>query len=173
MMNIKRVVLGLAAVTMLASCAKDVSKEEARKIVQGYEEANVIYKSGTGKMVTTVTFSDKFPEEMKQGFQPGGTEEVSFDNADKVVANRFTVAAFDSLPTGADVKFKADGKALEINGAQESSREGASMKMTIFAKIDENGYPLESKQETFSSMVAEGTTYSVTMTMVATYTWVK
>ena len=172
MMNIKRVVLGLAAVTMLASCAKDISREEARKLVQGYEDANVIYKSGTGKMVTTVKFSDNFPEEMKQGFQPG-TQEASFNNEREVVANRLTVAAFDSLPTDANAKFKADGKALEISFAQERSELGGSMKVTVFTKVDENGYPLEGKQESFSSMVAQGATYSVTMTMVATYTWVK
>ena len=173
MMNIKRVVLGLAAVTMLASCAKDISREEARKLVQGYEDANVIYKSGTGKMITTVKFSDNFPEALKEDYHyRDGTQEASFNNEREVVANRLTVAAFDSLPTDANVKFKADGKALEINSTQEVSELGGSMKASVFTKIDENGYPLEAKQESFVSIVAQET-YTVTVTMVATYTWVK
>ena len=171
MMNIKRVVLGLAAVTMLASCAKDISREEARKLAQGYEDANVIYKSGTGKMVSTVKFSDNFPEALKGEYRDG-SQEASFNNEREVVANRFTVAAFDSLPADANVKFKADGKALEINFTQDVSELGGSMKMSVFTKIDENGYPLEAKQESSISIVAQET-YTVTTTMVATYTWVK
>ena len=162
MKNIKRVILGLAAVTMLASCAKEITKEEAIKIAEGWDTANVLYKSGHGKAVTEVKFSDNFPAAMKDTF-----------NSDACKNVRLTADKLKSMPENIKPTFKADGNKLEISYVEEESQAGMSMKLTANAKTDENGYPTESVSDYEYKIVASQETYTATIHAVVTYTWVK
>ena len=171
MKNIKRVILGLAAVTMLASCAKEITKEEAIKIAEGWDTANVLYKSGHGKSVTEVKFSDNFPEAMKETFQ-GGTQETDLINSDACKNLRLSAATLRAMPEDIKPTFKADGNKLEISYTQEQSQMGMTLKVTANAKTDENGYPTDSVSDMVYTIVAEAT-YTATVHATVTYTWVK
>ena len=169
MKNIKRIVLGLAAMTMLASCAKEITKAEAVEIAKGYDTANVIYKSGHGKSVTEVSFSANVPDALKEQYK-GGTQEVDFKDETTVVGQRLTAAHVEAAPETA--KFKADGKKLEITYTMEESAMGGNMKMTATAYVDENGYPTSAITEQVINIVAQET-YTITAKQTITYTWEK
>ena len=173
MKNIKRVILGLAAMTMLASCAKEITKEEAIKIAEGWDTADVLYKSGHGKSVTEVKFSDNFPEAMKEGITKGGTQETDLIDSNACKNVRLTAAMLKAMPEEIKPTFKADGNKLEISYVEEESQAGASMKLTATAKTDENGYPTESVADYEYKFIVSQETYTATIKATVTYTWVR
>ena len=173
MKNIKRVVLALATMTMLASCgAKEITKAEAVKIAEGYDSANVIYKSGKLKTVKEVKFSDNFPEALKSQYQ-GDTKEEEFKTEAEVLSKRITATRVSRY--GDDVKFKANGKALEISYSfNDTPLLDAKSEMDFVDKFDENGYAAESTVNDVTTFDgSSGASYVLTIRTVKTYTWVK
>ena len=171
MKSVKKIVLALAATTMLASCAKEITRAEAIEIARGYEASNFVYKSGKVSIVTTVSFSDNVPEAMKSGYKPG-TQEQELTTPEEILSMRLSAATVEAAPESA--KFKADGKALEISYTEESSELGGKMKVSAVTKTDENGWPVSGTEEMFMSVeVSQGTTYTITVKAVFTGSWVK
>ena len=165
-MQLRKIVLGLAAMTMLASCAKEITKAEAVEIAKGYDTANVIYKSGHGKSVTEVSFSANVPDALKEQYK-GGTQEVDFKDETTVVGQRLTAAHVEAAPETA--KFKADGKKLEMSYVLE--QEHQRLQSTTY--FDENGYPLGGNSEGTYTLKDGNRSFLITRKTSSTYTWVK
>ena len=147
MKHLGKLVLGLATMTMLASCAKDITRAEARELAKGYDTAAVAYKSAEMKTTTKYTFSEKVPEIIKSTMKD--SENTQSYSADEVEGLRLSEAAFLLIPEGAT--FKADGKALEISYKSENTSDGAKASLNSWEKHDENGYLLAETLETLMS----------------------
>ena len=171
-MRLSKTVLALAAVTLLASCgAKDITKAQAVEMAKGYDTANVIYKSGDGKMVSKATFSDNVPAEIRQAYQDG--EQTQHVEGSDVLENRVSAVMIEALPE-ATTKFKANGKALEFTYTESGDVLGQKINVESFTKTDENGYVLESKATTNMEMkVSESEVYKITVVATVTISWTK
>ena len=106
MKKFQTLVLGLASVAMLASCAKDISAEEAKKIASEWNASLNDYKGVT----TTVKDSD-------------GKTQTSSSNeyvpAAALVSRSASQAAIAAAAEDTNSKFKADGTALEFSYKNE------------------------------------------------------
>lgn len=171
-MRLSKTVLALAAVTLLASCgAKDITKAQAVEMAKGYDTANVIYKSGDGKLVSKATFSDNVPAEMRQAYKDG--EQTQHIEGSEIVQNRVSAALIEAIPEDA-AKFKANGKALEFTYTQAEEVLGQKVSHETFAKTDDNGYVVESKTTmNMEMLVSEGEVYKITVVATVTMTWTK
>ena len=171
MTKLNRVVLGLATVTLLASCgAKEITKAEAVEIAKGYDTAAVVYKSCKAKIETKTTFSENVPEAIRNLEEYASkTEEQELTSEEDILSARisaFNISTLDEKTT----TFKADGKKLEFTSKQG---EGDNM-MTIYCSADENGYPVVLDMETKLSMPLLGDEpYKVTVSVHTSYTWTK
>ena len=170
-MKLRKIVLGLATMTLLASCAKDVTKEEAVKIAkEHYDASNQVYKSGHAKVVTEVVYSDNVPEVAKT--QKGGTEEADFTDPEEMADYRMNSAQIAACPD--DAKFKADGAKLQISYSQTQSLAGSTVNIDATVNLDEIGYVLSSVSTMKTSvLVSEGVTYEITVKANMTITWTK
>jgi len=170
-MQLRKIVLGLAAVTMLASCAKEVTREEALKIArENYDSSNQVYKSGHGKAVTEIKYSDNVPEEMRT--QKGGTEEADLTTAEEIARYRLTSSVLEECPD--NTKFKADGKKLEISYTTTQTLAGSTISMEALVNLDEIGYTTYSVMNMKTSvLVSEGVTYEITSKTTITISWTK
>ena len=170
-MQLRKIVLGLAAVTMLASCAKEVTKEEALKIArENYDASNQVYKSGHAKSVTEVKYSDNVPEAMRE--QKGGTEEADFNTAEQIAYYRLTSATLEECPD--NTKFKADGAKLEISYTTTQTLAGSTVTMEAIVNTDEIGYTTSSVMNMKTSvLVSEGVTYEINVKNTITISWTK
>ena len=172
-MQLRKVVLGLAAVTLLASCgAKQITKDEAIKIAQeNYDSSNQVYKSVHAKLVTKVTYSDNVPEELRT--QKDGTEEADITDAEQIAELRLNSAAIKAMDEKTTV-FKADGKKLEISTSVKSEALGAIMELSGVTKVDEIGYTIESSAVVKTTMtVSSGVQYVITVQSSGTFAWTK
>ena len=173
-MQLRKIILGLAAVTMLASCgAKDITKAEAIKIAQeNYDASNQVYKSCHYKLVTEVKYSENVPEAERT--KTDSVQEGDITSADEIADYRLTSAVIEQMDEKVTT-FKADGKKLEIHATQTSSGQvGGSLTHTATLKVDEIGYYLEEIGETKSTtIVSGGATYEITIKATCTYTWTK
>lgn len=175
MKRLNKLVLGLATVTMLASCgAKQITKAEAVEIAKGWD-TSIVYKSGHVKVDVAYTFSDNFPAEMKEMLKAmyDAMKEDTDVTAEDMEDLRLTAAMVESF----DEKlftFKANGKALEFEGKQPASEATGGMEAKVNAKTDENGYFLSAITEMSGKMPGEGSVeYSVTIKTTQTATYVK
>ena len=106
MKKLSKIVMGLAAMTMLASCAKNVTPEEAAKIANGWSvSAASAYKSYT--LVTKDSKGNTSTTEDKHAIT------VKATIAALLAAN--VVAVNAAAASGAEGQFKADGNALEFS----------------------------------------------------------
>lgn len=170
-MQLRKIVLGLAAVTMLASCAKEVTREEALKIArENYDASNQVYKSGHGKAVNEVKYSDNVPEEMRT--QKSGTEEADFNSAEEIARYRLTSSTLAECPD--NTKFKADGTKLEISYTTTQTLAGSTLSVEAIVNTDEIGYTTSSVMNMKTSMlVSEGVTYEINVKTTITISWTK
>ena len=172
-MQLRKVVLGLAAVTLLASCgAKQITKAEAIKIAQeNYDSSNQVYKSAHVKSVTEVTYSDNVPAELRT--EKGGTDERDITDAEQIAAFRIDSAAIEAMDEKTTV-FKADGKKLEISSTLKQSELGGSIEISGVTKVDEIGYTIESSGVVKTTMtISSGEEYVITVKTSGTLTWTK
>lgn len=172
-MQLRKVVLGLAAVTLLASCgAKQITKDEAIKLAQdNYDSSNQVYKSVHVKSVTEVTYSDNVPAELRT--EEGGTKEMDITDAEQIASFRITSAAIKDMDEKATV-FKADGKKLEISSTVKQSELGGSIEISGVTKFDEIGYTIESSGVVKTTMtISSGEEYVITVKTSGTFAWTK
>ena len=117
-----RVTLGLASVALLASCgAKDISKDDAIKIAEGYDQS-IAYKGGTETSKMTFTYGGDTPDTVKATFDAmaklaTGKEEIDDDDVEDYRITKESIEAVSSgAPTGqqadAKVTYQADGNKL-------------------------------------------------------------
>ena len=171
-MQLRKFVLGLASVAMLASCgAKQITKAEAVKIAQDhYDSSNQVYKAGKYKLVIDVRYSDNTPEEART--KQGSTEEGNITGAEEIARYRVSsamVAAADETYT----TFKADGNKLEISATHTNSG-GTRVYSYVGVKCDEIGYFLEQVDEMKTAVaLTSELTYECTIRSTITFTWEK
>jgi len=172
-MQLRKIVLGLAAMTMLASCAKEVTKAEAIKIAkENYDASNQVYKSAHFKSVTTVKYSDNVPEEDRM--LQDKTSEGDITDREEMDWYRLRskdIEMFDEK----NVTFKADGAKLEISQTTTSDDKlGSTTTMFQSVKCDEIGYVLEEVGEVkVTTLISSGVTYEYVLKNVMTLTWTK
>ena len=172
-MQLRKVILGLATVTMLASCgAKQISKAEAIKLAQeNYDASNQVYKSAHYKTVTEALYSDNVPEVMRE--VKSSTNEGEMTDPEEIAWFRLDSNDFKDLDEK-EVTFKADGKKLEISSSKTSTEDGITYTTYKSVKCDEIGYILEEYGETkTSATMSSGVVYEVTIKTTMTLTWSK
>lgn len=169
MKSLRTVVLGLAAVTMLASCAKEVTKAEAVKIAEGWD-ASIVYKTAEAKTVTKYTFGKDCSEAVKAMYEDSEeTESKAGKDTAEARISAVAIAALDEKNT----VFKADGKALDVTAKMSREQEGLKVAIEEWFKTDENGYVLNQKSVIATTGSALGLVYDVTMTSTTTVTYTK
>ena len=171
-MQLRKLVLGLAAVAMLGSCAKQITKAEAIKIAQdNYDSSNRVYKSAHYKSVTVATYSDNYPKELRE--VETGTEEGEITSAAEVAWYRLDSNDLKDLDEK-NVTFKADGTKLELITKTSSSELGITYDTFQSMKTDEIGYILEEVHETkTATKVSSDVTYEANIKITLTLTWTK
>ena len=106
MKKFSHLVLGLASITMLASCAKDITKEEALEIAKTY---SIISANAAG--FTKVKVANKYSDASKN------EEHEATGAALTAVITALVpidIAAVNAAAAVEGTKFKADGKDLEF-----------------------------------------------------------
>ena len=175
MKRLNKLVLGLATVTMLASCgAKQITKAEAVEIAKGWD-TSIVYKSAHVKVDVSYNFSDNFPAEYKEALKAtfDGMKQDADVPADEIESLRLSPDAIESFDEQL-FTFKANGKALEFEGKQPASEATGGMEAKISAKTDENGYLLSAITDFSGKMTGESSVeYSVTIKTTQTATYVK
>lgn len=172
-MKLRKVALGLATITLLASCgAKQITKAEAIKVAQdNYDSSNQVYKAVHIKMVTEVTYSDNVPEELRD--RKGESQEADFTGA-QIAKLRVTSDAIERMDEEATT-FKIDGKKLEITLTETDSSKLGSTTMSVHSlRCDEIGYVAGENSSVKTSMiVSSGVIYDIIETSVTYFTWTK
>ena len=171
-MQLRKVVLGLAAVTLLASCgAKQITKDEAIKIAkENYDSSNQVYKSAHVKVVIKYTYSDNVPADQRDEDE---TQENDFTDPKLIADLRITSAAIEQMDEKTTV-FKADGKKLEISSSVKTEAQGSIMEISDITKVDEIGYTLEYNMTGKQTIIiSSGEEYVITMQQYATVAWTK
>lgn len=167
MKKFQTLVLGLASVAMLASCAKDVTKEEATKIAQD-NYGKVTYASGKETIHLSASAKDENADAVKTllinslktaGYYDGKVTEIS--NTSTYICTAEMIGAYPS-----DSKFQADGNKLFISYSGEQFK-AIGLKGNVTQSTDENGYII--------SMTANlaNTEDSVKVDISYTYTWTR
>ena len=172
-MQLRKIVLGLAAVTMLASCgAKQITKAEAIKIAQeNYDSSNQVYKSAHYKFVVSAKYSDNVPESARE--IKDSVEEGDMTDPEQIAWYRLDSNDLKDLDEKI-VTFKADGKKLEISSTTTASEVGVTYSTFQSIKCDEIGYVLEEVTESkTTTLISSGVTYEVVIRSTATFTWNK
>ena len=171
-MQLRKVVLGLAAVTLLASCgAKQITKDEAIKIAkENYDSSNQVYKSAHVKVVIKYTYSDNVPADQRDEDE---TQENDFTDPKLIADLRITSAAIEQMDEKTTV-FKADGKKLEISSSVKTEAQGSIMEISGITKVDEIGYTIEYNMTGKQTVIiSSGEEYVITMQQYATVAWTK
>ena len=167
MKKFQTLVLGLASVAMLASCAKDVTKEEATKIAQD-NYGKVTYASGKETLHIKAEAKDENANAVKtlviNGLKAMGIEDGK--TSDITNTSVYTVDAEYIAALSADAKFQADGNKLAVTYT-EKQYESLNLKGTSSLSCDENGYFLSMK----TSLSYEGD--KVKVEIGTTYTWTR
>ena len=171
-MQLRKVVLGLAAVTLLASCgAKQITKDEAIKIAkENYDSSNQVYKSAHVKVVVKYTYSDNVPADQRD---EDSTQENDFTDPKLIADLRINSAAIEKMDEKTTV-FKADGKKLEISSSTKTEVQGSIMEISGITKVDEIGYTVEYNMTGKQTVIiSSGEEYVITMQQYATVAWTK
>lgn len=166
MKKLGKVVLGLATLSMLAACQKEVTREEAVKTVEGYD-TSVKYKSGVRKSSVKATADGSIATALKDAFllvlKGSGIEdgkEVKIDNPETY---RLSIAA---LPAASEVnKYKLDGNQLTIDF--KYAYEGLSG--TASSAYDDKGYSTVST----INLASSDASLKVTIDVQISFTWTK
>ena len=161
-----KVVLGLATLSMLTACQKEVTREEAVKNIESYD-TSVKYKSGVRKSSVKATADGSIATAVKEAFllvlKSSGIEdgkEVKIDNPETY---RMTVAL---LPSASDITaYKLDGKALTIEGKYSKD----SLSGSTSQSFDDKGYQTGISMNLASSDAS----VKVTIEVAVTFTWTK
>ena len=179
MNKLARVTLGLASVALLASCgAKEISKEDAVKIAEGYDQS-IAYKGGVQTTKLTFSYGENTPDSVKVTFDAiaklaNGKEEIDAEDAEDYRITKESIEAVGAgAPTGqevdAKVTYKADGKKLTITIEGTISMQNMSGKGTATTCGDENGYILS----TTSDFSFKESNYDIRCVTSVTYEWTK
>ena len=171
-MQLRKVVLGLATVTLLASCgAKQITKDEAIKIAkENYDSSNQVYKSAHVKVVVKYTYSNNVPADERD---EDSTQEKDITDPELIAALRLNSAAIEQMDEKTTV-FKADGKKLEISTSVKSEALGAIMEVSGLTKVDEIGYTLEANMTIKQTVkISSGEEYVITAQTSSTVAWTK
>lgn len=137
MKSMSRLVLGLATITLLASCgAKTITADEAVKISQGWSAVSVA-DTGYTKVVTEVNGEKN---------EVTGAIAVSTVAATIVTTNKAVVSAAAS---SSDVVFKSNGKDLELSYSDKDGKAEYKINdygLTTWSKVtDADGKVTETK----------------------------
>lgn len=144
--TISKAIMGLACLSMLASCAKTVTADEAKKIASNWkvDEAAQTYKKGTVKSKDSKGNESTNNYDLTNDIGKGAVKLL-------IVASAAAVSTAASID---GVNFKADGTALEFTYKDEDG--------TTEYKTNEFGLPV------FTKTTASDGSWSQ-----ATYTWSK
>lgn len=172
-----RVTLGLASVALLASCgAKDISKDDAIKIAEGYDQS-ISYKGGTETSKMTFTYGGDTPDTVKATFDAmaelaTGKEDIDGEDAEDYRITKESIEAVGA-PTGqqvdAKVTYQADGNKLIIIVDGTIAVHNLSGKGRATTKGDENGYILSTEVD----ISFKESNYDIRCVASVTYEWTK
>ena len=146
MKKLSRIVMGLAAVTMLASCAKDVTAEEAVKIATDNWSVQKANAAGYTKVHVVNKYSDSSKDEEHDATGVALTLVI-----DTLVVVDLAAVAAASVVEG--VHFKADGSALEFSYKDKDG-------VTFEYKVNGVGLPTFVKESSSSGWSSSSYTWS-------------
>jgi|GEM_PF-6953433 len=105
--HFSKIILCAASLCMLTSCAKGITSEEAKAIADSWmEESN--YDAAAAKFTKVVVVTRK-----SDGDKSEDTKNVSRDDIKNMIGEAYFYVY--GAATGGDVKYKADGKAIEFS----------------------------------------------------------